>query len=177
VQSAPTAADPAPDAAPDTAPTARTWRFVRHYVEMVVAMLVGMFLLHPVWMVVLPALGWSAAPARPDLHTLIMATDMAVAMTVWMRYRGHRWPPIVEMDAAMYLPFVVLLVPFWTGAISGTTLNVAGHVLMLPAMLAVMRRRRAEYSAPTRGASGPPPDRHLADRPPHRGRRRGRRTS
>jgi hypothetical protein len=53
----------------------------------------------------------------------------------------------VEMDAAMYLPFVVLLVPFWTGAISGTTLSVAGHLLMLPAMLAVMLRRRAEYSA------------------------------
>ncbi len=168
-ESAPTAAR--------TDTTARTWRFVRHYGEMVAAMLVGMVLLHPVWMVVLPVLGWSAALARPDLHTLIMATDMAVAMTVWMRYRGHRWPPIVEMDAAMYLPFVVLLVPFWTGAISGTTLGVAGHLLMLPAMLAVMRRRRAEYSAPTRGASGPPPDRHLADRPPHRGRRRGRRTS
>ncbi len=138
-ESAPTAAR--------TDTTARTWRFVRHYGEMVAAMLVGMVLLHPVWMVVLPVLGWSAAMARPDLHTLIMATNMAVAMTAWMRYRGHGWLPIAEMDAAMYLPFVVLLVPFWTGAISATTLSVAGHVLMLPAMLAVMLRRRAEYSA------------------------------
>ncbi len=140
MESAPTAAD--------TRTTASTWRFVRHYVEMVVAMLVGMVLLHPVWMLVLPALGWGAALTRPNLYTLVMATSMAVAMTAWMRYRGHRWLPIAEMDAAMYLPFVVLLVPFWTGAISATTLSVAGHVLMLPAMLAVMLRRRAEYSAP-----------------------------
>ncbi len=139
---------------------ARTWSFVRHYLEMVAAMAVGMIALHPVAMVVLPALGWSAALSRPDLHTLVMATTMAIGMAAWMRYRGHRWRAVVEMSGAMYLPFVVLFVPLWTGAISGTTLSVAGHLLMLPAMLGVMLLRPQEYCGD--GASAPRPSRGAA---------------
>jgi hypothetical protein len=45
----------------------------------------------------------------------------------------------------MYLPFLVLLVPFAAGAITGGTLMTAGHVLMLPAMAAAMAYRRHEY--------------------------------
>ena len=147
-------------AAPAADRTARTRRFVRHFAEMVAAMIVGMVVLHPAWMVVLPLLGWSAVLDRPDLHTLLMATDMVAGMTLWMRYRGHRWPVIAEMDAAMYLPFVVLLVPFWTGTISATTMAVVGHLLMLAAMLGVMLRRRAEYSgtAARRRAAAPSRD-------------------
>jgi flagellar biosynthetic protein FliP len=139
---------------------ARTRAFVRHYLEMVAAMAVGMVVLHPVAMFLLPALGWSAALSRPDLHVLVMATTMAIGMGLWMRYRGHRRRSIVEMSAVMYLPFVVLLVPFWTGAISAATLSVAGHLLMLPAMLGVMLLRPEEYCAVG------------VDRPVHRGRAR-----
>jgi flagellar biosynthetic protein FliP len=46
----------------------------------------------------------------------------------------------------MYIPFAVLLVPFWAGLISGGTLMMAGHVLMFPAMAAVMLRRRGDYA-------------------------------
>ena len=46
----------------------------------------------------------------------------------------------------MYLPFVILLVPYWTGLISGGTLLDAGHLLMLPAMLAAMFRRLGDYT-------------------------------
>jgi flagellar biosynthetic protein FliP len=49
------------------------------------------------------------------------------------------------MSAAMYLPFVVLLVPFWAGLITGGTLLTAGHLLMLPAMALAMLFRRSEY--------------------------------
>ncbi len=124
----------------------RTRAFVRHYLEMVAAMVVGMVVLHPVAMFLLPVLGWSAALSRPDLHVLVMATNMAIGMGLWMRYRGHRPRSIAEMSAAMYLPFVVLLVPLWIGAIGAATLSVAGHLLMLPAMLGVMLLRPEEYS-------------------------------
>jgi hypothetical protein len=139
---------------------ARTRSFVRHYLEMVAAMAVGMIALHPVAMFVLPALGWSAALSRPDLHTLVMATTMSIGMAVWMRYRAHRWRAVAEMSGAMYLPFLVLFVPLWTGAISGTTLSVAGHLLMLPAMLGVMLLRPDEYCAGA--ASAPRPSRGTA---------------
>lgn len=117
-------------------------------------MVVGMVVLHPVAMFLFPLLGWSSALSRPDLHVLVMATDMSIAMALWMRYRGHRWGPIAEMSGAMYLPFVVLLVPLWLGEISGATLFVAGHLLMLVAMLGVMLLRPDEYSGHRQVSSG-----------------------
>jgi flagellar biosynthetic protein FliP len=118
----------------------RTWHLVRHYLEMVVAMVVGMAVLGPV-----EALLWPGVDDRVDVHAVVMATNMAVAMAAWMRFRGHSWPAIAEMSAAMYVPFAVLLVPYWVGAISGGTLFTAGHVLMLPAMALAMWWRLDEY--------------------------------
>ncbi|MEU7785328.1 hypothetical protein [Amycolatopsis sp. NPDC049159] len=117
--------------------TRKLARFAGHYVEMVVAMLIGMVALAPLWP--------SAWLDRADVEALVMATDMTVAMVLAMALRRHSWPRIAEMAAAMYLPFVALLVPYWLGALSGTALMVAGHVLMVPLMLAAMVWRRAEY--------------------------------
>jgi hypothetical protein len=75
-----------------------------------------------------------------------MATDMTIGMSLWMRYCGHGWASIAEMAGAMYLPFVALFGPYWAGLVSGDTMLLAGHVLMLPCMVAVMLRRRDEYS-------------------------------
>jgi hypothetical protein len=116
-------------------------RFTGHFVEMVIAMFVGMMALAPLW-----TLAWPGLTDRPDAHALIMATDMAIGMALWMWIRRHGWSPIAEMTAAMYAPFVVLLVPYWLGAISGDTLMAAGHVLMIPAMLAAMLLRPGHYS-------------------------------
>jgi flagellar biosynthetic protein FliP len=116
------------------------WHVVRHYLEMVVAMVVGMAVLGPVW-----NLAWPGLPAHIVVESLVMATDMAIGMGAWMRFRGHSWSAIAVMSAAMYLPFLVLLPPFWAGAITGGTLMGAGHVLMLPAMALAMLWRRSEY--------------------------------
>jgi hypothetical protein len=118
----------------------RARHFVRHYLEMVVAMLVGMVALGP-----LENLVWPALTARHDVGVMVMATNMAIGMGAWMRFRGHSWRGIVEMSGSMYLPFAVLLVPFWVGAIGGDALMTWGHVLMLPAMAAVMLLRPDEY--------------------------------
>ena len=115
--------------------------FVRHYVEMVVAMIVGMVVLGP-----LEALLWPDLTARADVGAMVMATNMAIGMGAWMRFRGHSWRGVAEMSAAMYVPFLVLLVPFWAGTIGEGALMMGGHVLMLPAMAAVMLLRPAEYT-------------------------------
>jgi hypothetical protein len=78
-----------------------------------------------------------------------MATNMTIAMSAWMRYRGHRWAATAEMAAAMYLPFIVLFLPLWLALLTPTGLVVAGHVLMLAGMAAVMLLRPAEYAAHT----------------------------
>ena len=119
----------------------RVWHFVRHYLEMVVAMLAGMLVLGP-----LEGLVWPALTARPDVGVMVMATNMAIGMGAWMRFRGHSWRGIAEMSASMYVPFAVLLVPFWAGAIGEHTMMTWGHLLMLPAMALVMLLRPSEYA-------------------------------
>jgi flagellar biosynthetic protein FliP len=108
---------------------------------MVVAMVVGMGVLGPI-----EALVWPDLTARADVGAMVMATNMAIGMGAWMRFRGHSWRGVAEMSASMYLPFVVLLVPFWAGAIGEHALMTWGHVLMLPAMAAVMVLRPDEYA-------------------------------
>jgi hypothetical protein len=119
----------------------RVRHFARHYVEMVVAMLVGMMVLGP-----LEAMVWPGLTARADVGAVVMATNMAIGMGAWMRFRGHSWRGVAEMSGSMYVPFLVLLVPFWAGAIGESALMTWGHVLMLPAMAAVMLLRPAEYA-------------------------------
>lgn len=121
-----------------------TRRFFRHFLEMVVAMVAGMAVLGPTSALIFAQLGWSDLLDDPILATLLMATNMAIGMSAWMRYRGHTWISTLEMAAVMYLPFVVLFFPFWVGALSGDTLLVAGHILMLPAMVVAMLHRRDE---------------------------------
>ncbi len=121
-------------------------QFALHLAEMVVAMAIGMVALHPVWMVILDALGAGELMDDPYTGALVMATNMTVAMSAWMKVRGHRWRPIAEMGAAMYLPFLALFVPLALGLISEGSLMLWGHVLMLPAMAAAMLLRPSEYA-------------------------------
>ena len=120
-------------------------RFLRHYLEMIMAMVVGMVVLGAAEAMLLNRVGWAETLAQPEPSSLIMATNMITPMAAWMRFRGHRWSAIAEMAVAMYLPFVVLFVPLWLGVLSPTGLMVLGHVLMLFAMAAVMWLRRDEY--------------------------------
>jgi hypothetical protein len=120
-------------------------RFGLHYLEMVVAMAVGMIVLAPVWSWAGGLFGWTAALDRADVSSMVMATNMTVAMGAWMKVRGHTWRPIVEMGAAMFLPFAVLLVPLWMGLIGEDALMTFGHLLMLAGMAVAMLLRPAEY--------------------------------
>ncbi|MEV0458137.1 hypothetical protein [Catellatospora methionotrophica] len=125
---------------PARSATRKNLRFALHYAEMVVAMLVGMFALGPLWSLAWPGLADLAVPSA-----LVMATNMTVGMALWMRLRRHRWAPIAEMSAAMFAPFLLLLVPYAFGVLSGHGLMMGGHLLMFPAMLAAMLWRHHEY--------------------------------
>ena len=124
--------------------------FVRHYVEMVVAMFAGMgvLMLPTGW--VLSALGtsWSALHHEaPALMLLVMAVTMTAPMVGWMRYRGHGWQAGAEMSASMFLPAFAVVGLLWSGLIVDLgTLLVLEHVAMLLSMLAAMLLRREEYS-------------------------------
>lgn len=128
---------------PSGTPMRAHLRFALHYVEMVVAMFAGMFALGPLWTSVLPGL-----EDHPASAAMVMATDMAAGMAAWMAIRRHSRPRIAEMCAGMYAPFVLLLIPYALGLLSGEALMMGGHVLMFPAMLAAMIWRRGDYYHP-----------------------------
>jgi hypothetical protein len=119
--------------------------FIRHYIEMVVAMAIGMVALMPLEMWAVQAVGAPRLLDHVEPMALVMATDMAIAMGAWMAYRRHGWRDIAEMTAAMYLPFVIFFPATMTGRMTGGTMMTAGHGLMLLAMLAVMLWRRDHY--------------------------------
>ncbi|WP_214110178.1 hypothetical protein [Acrocarpospora catenulata] len=123
---------------------ARRWgRFALHYVEMIIAMFAGMFALDLLW----SAFGIDLSYARdPELAYLLMAFDMSVGMAAWMRVRGHAWAPTLEMCGAMFAPIVPLFPLLWLDVIDGMALMMVAHVAMFPLMLAVMLRRRDEYT-------------------------------
>jgi hypothetical protein len=120
--------------------------FVRHLVEMVIAMVAGMVVLGPIVALTADQLGWSRTLDDPVPSALVMATTMTIGMTVWMRHRGHPWVSTGQMAAAMYLPFAVLLAPYGVGLLSGDALLIGGHVLMLPAMVVAMLVLEDEYT-------------------------------
>jgi hypothetical protein len=115
-------------------------RFIGHYVEMVLAMFVGMGVLALPWMLI-----WPDLDENPVADTLVMAANMTIGMAAWMALRGHGRRMIVEMSVAMVAPFLVLLVPYATGAVTADTLMLAGHMLMFLTMLAAMVLRREDY--------------------------------
>lgn len=129
-------------------------RFALHYGEMVLAMLVGMMVLWPAWVLVSSGAGMSAALRSVEVETLVMATTMALPMAAWMRFRGHAWGPTLEMSAAMYAGFVVALPAYWAGGLGFHGVMMVGHVAMFSLMLVAMLWRWEEYAGCHRGGAG-----------------------
>jgi flagellar biosynthetic protein FliP len=120
--------------------------FVRHFFEMVAAMVGGMIVLGGFVKLFCALTGHEGLLDHPGASAPIMATNMTAGMSLWMWHRGHGWAAIGEMAAAMYVPLAVLLVPLWVGVLPGGALLGAMHVLMLPAMWVAMLHRRDEYA-------------------------------
>jgi hypothetical protein len=127
------------------------WRFLRHYLEMVAAMLVGMVALGAALRGVLALAGLELPARYPALAALEMAATMAAGMVAWMRHRGHRWASTLEMAGAMFAPAIALSPLLWLGVIAGDALLLLEHLAMFPLMFLVMLRRRAEYGGATHG--------------------------
>ncbi|MEU5882107.1 hypothetical protein [Spirillospora sp. NPDC047279] len=122
--------------------TRRPWlRFTWHYIEMIIAMFVGMGVL---------GLLFALAGVDPSYEThpeaayLLMAFNMSVGMAAIMRFRGHGWHVTLEMCAVMFAP-AVLFPLIWLDTMDGMTFMMIAHVAMFPLMLALMFLRRDEY--------------------------------
>jgi len=123
-----------------------TAHFIRHYLEMVIAMLLGMAVLGLPGFIALEAAGVDTDAAGVLLWG--MAISMTVPMVAWMRHRGHGWLPSIEMTAAMIVPTIGALLLYEAGTLDDAHAAMGiQHVVMFPAMLGVMLLRRGEYTA------------------------------
>lgn len=127
---------------------ASTRHFIRHYVEMVVVMFLGMGVLAmPVdW--ALRAAGTSYAELGDGAMLFGMAVTMTVPMVAWMAYRGHCRRANAEMAGSMFVPALAAIALLKANVVADAgVLMVAEHVAMLLGMLGVMLLRRTEYAA------------------------------
>ena len=68
--------------------------FAKHYVEMVLVMLAGMFVLGGALLLIAAGLGASWEELRADAPGLVlvgMGFSMTAPMVWWMHWRGHSW--------------------------------------------------------------------------------------
>lgn len=117
--------------------------FIRHFLEMVVAMAAGMMVLGPVRTLIVAHLGWSDLFDRPELHAgdgrrhdhRNVAVD-ALPQSQLDQHRGdgRRDGPSLRRP----LRTVVGGYAVWRYT------AMAGHLLMLPAMVIAMLHRRSE---------------------------------
>jgi hypothetical protein len=128
-----------------------TKHFVRHYVEMVVAMFLGMLVLGApaVWAMGAMGVNWDQlTDDEPALMFLGMATTMTLPMVGWMLHRGHGWRANTEMSASMFVPTFAVIGLLWAGVLTDLgALMVVEHVAMLLSMLGAMLLRPAEYTS------------------------------
>jgi hypothetical protein len=128
----------------------RRRRFLRHALEMTVAMMVGMVVLGMAFRqlhIALFGTGFDDAwHEHTELAAFAMAFNMTLPMVAWMRYRGHSWERGGEMAAAMFLPALPLLALLWLGLMPAHWVLPLQMVLMLPSMILAMLYRVDEYA-------------------------------
>ncbi len=152
------AAEPSGTVSPRKAGRARRrlvsgWRFARHLLEMVVAMVAGMAALG----VALATLGEPPGYANLFVQYGLTGVSMSVPMVAWMRYRGHSWSDGGEMAAAMLLPMFAPVVLVGLGlsryvpGLSEGSLMVLSHVAMIVGMVVLMIYRFERYAHAVHG--------------------------
>lgn len=128
-------------------PLGHVVRFVWHFVQMAVVMLLGMLPLG----FTLAALGQSNLSARsPETYALAMMASMVVPMAAFMRIRGHSWERTAEMCGAMTVPSAALLAGSLLGLIpQKAALSITGGGMGIPmwaGMLGAMFFRWRDYA-------------------------------
>lgn len=138
-------------------------QFIRHYVEMVVVMFVGMGVLGlPAgWILEAGGNSWGELGPAPMLG--LMAFTMTLPMVVWMQRMGHGWRPNAEMAASMIVPTLGVIALFEAAVVTdASALLIIEHMAMLAGMFGVMLLRPEEYSH--HGAAEAGPTHHAVER-------------
>ena len=120
------------------------FHFLRHLLEMTLAMMVGMMGSAAVFLTAAGTTVDVALRRHAVLFLLAQAIGMTVAMVGWMRLRGHAWRACSEMAGAMVAPAVPLVPLAAAGLLAGRVCGLY-CVASLAAMVGLMVYRRSEY--------------------------------
>jgi hypothetical protein len=124
--------------------------FIKHYVEMVLVMFAGMFLLGGALILLLGALGLSYSELKwdmPGMYVAGMGLTMTAPMVGWMAWRGHSRAANGAMAAAMLLPTMACLLLLAAGVVTELGgLMAIEHSAMFPLMLVAMLAYRDEHT-------------------------------
>jgi hypothetical protein len=127
------------------------WRFTRHLLEMVLAMMAGM----AVFGLALALLGDPPGYANLLVRYGVMGAFMAAPMVAWMRHRRHSWRDRGEMTAAMLVPMLAPVALVERGVavpgLSEGSLMMLSHVAMIAGMVALMIYRFERYAHGSHG--------------------------
>jgi hypothetical protein len=126
----------------------RVGRFVVHYLEMCMVMCACAIVLSVAFFGAATLLGYTDLPQRaPELSALVVAVNLSLPMTVWMRLRGMPWRPTLEMSGATMLVGLLLIAGYWLDVVGPSSLIEVQASLACPLMLAVMLLRFGLYSS------------------------------
>jgi hypothetical protein len=121
--------------------------FWRHFLQMLLAMAVGMIATGAIFLSVVGLKTWDQVLLQyPTQALLAMAAGMTIPMAAWMLFRGMGRRNTAEMAAAMVLPVIPFLCLVWFHVTKSAQCG-AYCVLTIVAMLGLMFYRRGQYSA------------------------------
>ena len=124
-------------------------RFVLHFLEMGIAMGVGMAIFGPVKTALVDQ-GYTALLDRTSLdYQFWMNLFMVLPMVLWMRARGHMWRHGIEMGGAMIIPSACIILLCYAGVtdvLPWFTTSLTG-IAMFGGMLGYMLYRRDMYTS------------------------------
>jgi hypothetical protein len=130
-------------------------RFLWHFLQMVIAMEVGMMVYHMLLWPLLSGTGYGAlTQAYPLFGYWMMVASMTLPMIVLMRFHRSSWRYCGEMTIAMLAPLAALTVMVLCYLLPIHTLYGVGDPLMFLAMAAYMLYRPHDHAHDAHGHPG-----------------------
>lgn len=117
------------------------WIFVRHLLEMCLAMCLGGIPLIVLFFFGAARVGYpDLFQQSPELSVLVIGFILALPMSAWMRLRGHGWRPTLEMAGTSILLAILLVSLGWLGILPEGSLfewftRFACPVMLIPMFL------------------------------------------
>jgi len=123
------------------------WHFVRHFVEMCLAMCIGGIPLIVLFFWGAAKIGYPDLIGQaPELSIMVIAVILSLVMTAWMRFRGMEWRPTLEMSSTSIVLGILLVGLGWLGILSNSDQIEWLKTLACPVMLIPMFLRLDLYT-------------------------------